>query len=115
MKSACLAVVAGAFFAIGCGGIGNYDPAAHSQKDAAETKMIGKPKPQYVEFTHEGKIYVVNGQATADKIKAGTKLSSKKTAIGAGPNKETIIFEANKDQLEDVLSAEYTARHGTKF
>lgn len=115
MKSACLAVVAGMFFVVGCGDIGNYDPAAHASKEAAETKMIGKPKPQYVEFNHDGRIYVVNGQAMADKIKGGAKLGAKKTAIGAGPNKETIVFEANKDGLEDILSAEYSARHGVQL
>ena len=115
MKSACLVVAAGMFFVAGCSGIGNYDPVAHAAKEAAEAKMIGKPKPEYVEFKHEGKIYVVNGQAMAEKIKGGGKLGSKKSAIGAGPNKETIVFEANKDGLEDILSAEYSTRHGVQF
>jgi hypothetical protein len=110
---ACGLLLAGALVA-GCegGGIGSYDPVAHAQKDAAEAKYAGKAKPEYHEITgKDGKIYVSGSKEGAEKAQAGQKFGMHKIAFGYGPNKETVVFEDNKEGMADFLEMEYKKRH----
>jgi hypothetical protein len=114
MKRLMIVLAAGALMGsvVGCG----YDGKQHATKMEAESKHAGKAKPEYIEFTKDGRIYVVASKASADKVQAGGKLSLHKTAIGYGPNKETVVFEASKDGIEELLQMEYAKRHpGAKF
>ena len=116
MTQRAVLVLVARLLAAGCEGIGNYDPKAHAERDKMEAKWAGKKKPEYIELAQGGRIYVVGSQASADKVKAGGKLATQKTAIGYGPNKETVVFEASKEGMEDWLMTEYANRHpGTRF
>ena len=92
--------------AVGCAG---DDPVAHAERDKVEAKWAGKVRPEYHEVAKDGRIYVAGSKASADKIQAGGKFAVHKAAIGFGPNRETVIFEANKDGMEDVLMQEWAS------
>jgi hypothetical protein len=67
---------------------------------------------QYQEVPSGNAIYVVASKASADKVRAGQKITTV-TAIGFGPQGEKVYFETDKDgKLDRVLMAEYQRRHG---
>ena len=68
--------------------------------------------PAYEEITKDGKIYVVASKASADKVRAGQKLTPTVTAFGFGPQGEKVYFETDKEgKLDQVLMVEYNRRH----
>ena len=111
----CPLLLVGAAMVAGCEGngkIGGYDPKAHIEKDAAEAKYAGKAKPEYHEIPgKDGKIYVAGSKAGADRAQAGQKFTQHKIAFGYGPNKETVVFEDNKDGMADFLEMQYKKKH----
>ena len=106
-------LLVGAGVLAGCeGGVGKYDPAAHVEKDSAESKFVGKAKPEYHEIQKDGRIYVAGSQAGLQRVQAGQKFALHKMAFGYGPNKETVVFEDDKTGMGDYLEMEYKKRHG---
>ena len=68
--------------------------------------------PAYEEVKRGGHIYVVASKASADKVRAGQKLTPTVTAFGFGPAGERVYFETDKEgKLDQVLMAEFTRRH----
>lgn len=68
--------------------------------------------PAYEEVKRGGHIYVVASKASADKVRAGQKLTPTVTAFGFGPGGERVYFETDKEgKLDQVLMAEFTRRH----
>jgi hypothetical protein len=108
-------LLAGAALVAGCEGngkVGGYDPKAHVEKDAAEAKIAGKARPEYYEVKgKDGMIYVAGSKDSAARIEAGQKFAMQKKAFGYGPNRETVVFEENKDGIADFLEVEYKKRH----
>src|SRR5215204_6394640 len=108
-------LLVGAGMLAGCegnGGMGGYDPKAHVEMDAAEGKFVGKAKPEYHEFQgKDGKIYVAGSQASVDRVQGGQKFAMHKMAFGYGPNKETVVFEDNKEGMGDFLEMAYKKKH----
>lgn len=92
---------------VGCG----YDSKEHARQDALDQKWAGKPKPDYQELRVGNRIYVAGSKASADRVQGGGKFASQQAAIGFGPARETVIFEASKDGLEELLMQEYKKRH----
>ena len=91
-------------------------PAAQT-KPAAQGKMAaggeGKAKAEYQELKQGDRIYVVGTKAAAERVQGGGKPAQYKSAFGYGPNKETVVFEENKDGvMADHLMGEWEKRHG---
>ncbi len=80
----------------------------------AAAKAVAPPSPfsKYIEVPVDGRIWVVGSQSSAEALAAGQKPPLHLSRIGYGPNRETVLFEANKDgNLEQWLLAEYEKRH----
>ena len=73
------------------------------------------PAPHYAEISHDGRIYVVGKQSSADAFEKTHHLPYTRTFIGAGPGGKTVVFEVDKkdDGLADWLVAEFERRHGS--
>ena len=104
-----LATIAG-----GCEGLGSYDGNAAVERTKRQTAKIGAPTVTYQEVPHEGRIYVVSSDKAAAEVRKGMHPPTSVTKIGMGPNRETVIFEANKFYVEDELQAEWAKRHPKK-
>ncbi|HEV7298115.1 MAG TPA: hypothetical protein VGN72_02040 [Tepidisphaeraceae bacterium] len=104
-----LATIAG-----GCEGLGSYDGKAAVERNKRQTAKVGAPAVGYHEVTHEGRIYVVSSDKVAADVRKGMHPPTTITKVGMGPNRETVIFEANKFYVEDELQAEYAKRHPKK-
>jgi predicted ATP-dependent serine protease len=113
---------------LGCNG-GNEpakqttSPAPAAQKPAEQKPAEQKPSQpaaqapaapvvEYHEFEHHGRIYVAGSKKSADAVKGGGEFQQSITRIGEGPGGKTVVFEANKDKIEQVLMAEFAKRHG---
>lgn len=114
MRIVTTTLLAGGLMIAGVGCNGGYDPSAHAAREKIESAWVGKVKPEYQEVTgKDGKLYVVGTKAAADKVQAGAKLNPSRTAFGYGPDRQTVVFEENKDGImADYLLAEYDSRHG---
>lgn len=100
-----------AAMAAGC----SYDGKAAAAKAERETAKQSAPSITYAEVPYEGRIYVVSTVKAADDVKKGVLPPIAVTKIGAGPKRETVVFEANKAYVEDTLVAEFNKRNGTKI
>ena len=71
----------------------------------------------YAEVSHDGRLYVIGDKKTHESFKKQHHLPYTHSRIGAGPNKETIVFEINKKNpfLLNYLKSEFTARHDIKL
>lgn len=86
-----------------------------TQAPAAQTPAAAAPAApavEYHEFEHHGRIYVAGSKKSADAVKKGGEFQQSITRIGEGPGGKTVVFEANKDKIEQVLMAEFKKRHG---
>jgi hypothetical protein len=95
---------------VGC----DYDGKAEARKAELDQMWAGKAKPTYTEFQNGNRIYVVGSEKSREKVISGGKLGQHVIAFGAGPNGETVVFEQDKNRMEDILMAEYASRHGVK-
>jgi hypothetical protein len=108
MKKTLLTVVGMiALASAGC----DYDGAASADMAKRQTAREGAAPVMYQEVTHEGRIYVVSTPKAADDVRKGMHPPIAVTKIGAGPNRETVVFEAGKTFVEDDLIAEWNKRH----
>jgi ABC-type Fe3+-hydroxamate transport system substrate-binding protein len=100
--------------AAGCQSPAGPAPSEPAAPAAAAAKSVPSPSPfsKYHEIVHDGRIYVLGSKSSAEALAAGQKPVLHVSRIGYGPNRETVIFEANKDgNLEKWLMAEYLERH----
>ena len=85
---------------------------ADAKMGDAKAGMSAAAPVQYQEVRSGNATYVVASKASADKVKAGQKITTV-TAIGFGPGGEKVYFETDKDgKLDQVLMGEYRKRHG---
>lgn len=85
-------------------------------KPAAQSITAAKvaPAAEYYEVEHGGRLYVAASKASADKAKAGEHFPMAVTKIAAGPQGQTVVFEANATGVEKSLQAEYARRHAAQ-
>jgi len=68
----------------------------------------------YKEHRKDGRIYVTGSKESSESFKKSGHMPYTRTLIGAGPNRETVVFEVDKkdESLADRLEAEFRKRHG---
>jgi hypothetical protein len=96
--------------ATGGNGGGGTTPAVEKPK----TVSLVPPSPVnvYSEVPHEGRIYVLGSQSSAEALAAGRTPALAVTCLGLGPKGETVVFEANKEgNLEKWLRAVWESKH----
>lgn len=109
MKNTVLVVIG--MVALASGGCG-YDGAKSAEMSKRQTAREGLAPVAYQEVAYEGRIYVLSTTKAADDVKKGVLPPIAVTKIGAGPNRETVVFEAGKTYVEDALIAQWNIRHG---
>ena len=108
MKQLAIAIVAAAFI-VGCES--NADKPAAKASETTAVKPAA-PAAEYFEVAHKGRIFVLGSKASAEKLAAGTEPGTSITRIAYGPKRETVVFEADKSNVETRLIAEFDKRHG---
>ena len=66
-------------------------------------------KPYYATMNHDGRIYVFGNAKTHEAFKQNGHMPYTRTQIGAGPNRETLVFEIDKKDpaLTDWLEKKF--------
>jgi hypothetical protein len=114
MRSLILCVLTSALVAA-CATSGGSSAPAAPEKPKAVSLAPPSPVNVYSEVPHDGRIYVLGSQSSAEALAAGQKPPLAITCLGFGPNGETVIFEANKDgNLEKWLRAVWDSEHPAK-
>ena len=103
-------LLVGGLLLAGCG----YSGPEHADRIKKEQAMVGAPKPQYIEVEKDGRLYILGYPESAEKFKKEGHLATSLTKIGAGPQKQTVIFQADKYYVEDYLQAEFAKKYGAK-
>ena len=82
------------------------------KKYTKDEQIAATAARSYKEIKRENVIYVVSSPDAVKRVRAGEEPALKVAAIGFGPNGEKVVFEANKDGLENGLMKEFERRHG---
>jgi len=72
----------------------------------------------YAEESHKGRLYVFGTErAHAQMKESGHAPQIAQTFIGAGPEGQTLVLEADAktNDLQERLKAQYESKHGTKL
>jgi hypothetical protein len=95
------------------GGCNSGDSASANNELSQSTSTTGAASPTgyYYEKEVDGRIYVVGSKEAAQKLDKGDHPTVAVTKIGYGPDRETVVFEADKSEVEKRLMAEYNRRH----
>ncbi|MEZ5988305.1 MAG: hypothetical protein R3F30_04135 [Planctomycetota bacterium] len=84
-----------------------------TEAGASRSMGSGTMAADYYEVPKDGRIYVLGSEASMTHFRETGHLPYTKTLIGAGPNGETVVFEAEaKDTaLQERLMAGWHDRH----
>jgi len=97
----------------GCG------PARQESGGKSETtSALAAESGYYAEESHKGRLYVFGTEkAHAQMKESGHAPQIAKTFIGAGPEGQTIVLEADakSNDLQDRLKAQYESKHSVKL
>lgn len=91
------------------------------QESAGKSEMTPAPAPAsgyYAEESHKGRLYVFGTEkAHAQMKESGHAPQIAKTFIGAGPDGQTLVLEADakSNDLQERLKAQYQSRHGVQL
>lgn len=116
MKAMSLAAAVGmaALFIGGCAG--SSKPA--SVPAAEKAPAVKESGAFYAEETYKGRLYVFGTEKAHKSFKEAEQVPTiAKTFIGAGPEGQTLVLEADSkaNGLQDRLRTEYESRHATKL
>jgi hypothetical protein len=114
-KISCMAVVVTLAVLAGCKSSAPASSSSSSDKPAAMAKESGG---FYQEEAYKGRLYVFGTDKAYKAYKdAQTVPHIAKTYIGAGPDGQSVVLEADAKttDLQDRLKVEYEARHNTKL
>jgi len=105
----------GLLFVAGCSSSKPESGAASSEKS-----MMAKESGTgyYAEVPHKGRIYVVGTEKAQKALTQSEQTPSiAKTYIGAGPDGQTLVLEADakSNELQERLKTQYESRHGVKL
>ena len=87
----------------------------HAPKGNTTPEATAEVSSDYFEFEHDGRIYVFASEESLESFKKTHHMPYTFTAIGAGPDGKTVVFEAPKDdpEVQKKLQSAFNERHGT--
>ena len=102
-----------AVLVLASGGCNSSDSArSNDEMSGSASAATATPAGYYYEKELDGRIYVVGSKEAAEKLDKGDHPTVAVTKIGYGPNRQTVVFEADKEEVEKRLMEEYNRRHG---
>lgn len=115
--SRCLVALAAtlALVLAGCSGDSARAPDGAKPTPGSYSEGGGLSK-YYAEELHEKRIYIFGTKAAHEKFMASKDMNplASKTMVGEGPNRETIVVQAEKDQpaMTDRIVGTFKKRYG---
>lgn len=96
--------------------LGIAPSCANPEPKKSETP-VAAPSAFYSEVALDGRIYVLGQEKSAKAFATSRHLTTTKTFVGGGPNRETVVFEVDDKQPELLgrLLTSFDAAHGTKL
>jgi len=105
----------GLLFVAGCS-----SSKSESGSTSSEKTMMAKESASgyYAEVPYKGRIYVVGTEKAQQALSESQQTPHiAKTYIGAGPDGQTLVLEADAkcNELQERLKTQYESRHGVKL